>query len=100
VQGAGGSFLWLIVFVAMMYFLFIRPQQKQKKKRQELLNSLEKGDRVVTIGGIHGKITALDDETVDLEIAKGLRIKIQRTAVGFVQDEEDGEEPEKEDNKS
>lgn len=89
------SFLWLLVFFAMMYFLMIRPQQKQKKQRQELLNNLEKGDKVVTIGGIHGKIVSLNDETMGLEIAPNVRITMQRTAVGFVKADEDDKKPAK-----
>lgn len=84
-QGAS-SFIWLLVFFGIMYFLMIRPQQKQKKERDRLLSSLEKGDKIVTIGGIHGKILELNDEenTVVLEIAPNIKITIQRTAVGVV----------------
>lgn len=90
-QGAS-SFIWLLVFFGIMYFLMIRPQQKQKKERDRLLSSLEKGDKIVTIGGIHGKILELNDEenTVVLEIAPNIKITIQRTAVGVVNvDDED-----------
>ena len=92
----GSSFIWLIVFFGIMYFLMIRPQQKQQKKRQEILNSLEKGDKVVTIGGIHGTIISLNDKDLVLEIAPNVRITIQRTAVGFVKvDEEPAAKEEK-----
>jgi len=95
-QGASSSFIWLLLFFALMYFLMIRPQQKQKKQRQELLNNLEKGDKVVTIGGIHGTITSLDDETMVLEIAPNVRITMQRSAVGFVKvDDDDDKQPKK-----
>lgn len=89
-QGLNNSFLWLLFFIALMYFLMIRPQQKQKKKRQELLNSLGKGDRIITIGGIHAKIVSLNDEenTMVVEIAPNVRITMQRSAVGVMADEE------------
>jgi len=85
-QGSS-SFIWLIGFFALMYFLMIRPQQKQKKKRQEVLDNIQKGEKVVTIGGIHGKIVSLDKETMMLEIADGVIIKMQRSSVGFVVEE-------------
>lgn len=84
-----GSFGWLIIFFAIMYFLMIRPQQKQKKQRQQLLDNLEKGDKIVTIGGIHGTIISIKDDEIVLQIAPNVRISIQRTAVGFVQVDED-----------
>lgn len=92
-QGAS-SFIWLLVFFGIMYFLMIRPQQKQKKERDRLLNSLEKGDKIVTIGGIHGKIIELDDveNTVVLEIAPNVKITIQRTAVGIIKTDDDEKE--------
>ena len=95
-QGSS-SFIWLIGFFALMYFLMIRPQQKQKKKRQEVLDSVAKGEKVVTIGGIHGTIASLTKETMMLEIAPNLQIKMQRSSIGFVMaDEEADEEPDEE----
>lgn len=92
-QGAS-SFIWLLVFFGIMYFLMIRPQQKQKKERERLLNSLEKGDKIVTIGGIHGKILEMDDEEsiVVLEIAPNVKITIQRSAVGVLKTDDDEKE--------
>lgn len=83
--------MFLLIFFAAMYFFMIRPQQKQKKQRQELLNNLEKGDQVVTIGGIHGTIVALTDNDITLEIAQDVRVKMQRTSVGFVNVQEEEE---------
>lgn len=92
--GGYGSFFYLLVFIGIMYFLMIRPQQKQNKQRQQMLNNLEKGDRIVTAGGIHGKITSLKEETINLEIAPNIVITLQRSGVGFVKDEEE-EKPKK-----
>lgn len=85
------SLLWLVLLIALMYFMMIRPQQKQKKQRDQLLGSLKKGDEIITIGGIHGKIISLTDDSIVLEISHKVRITIQRTAVGTVKqkDEED-----------
>ncbi len=89
----GSSFIWLIGFFALMYFLMIRPQQKQKKKRQEVLDSIQAGEKIVTIGGIHGTITSMTKDTMILEIAPNIEIKMQRSAIGFsVTEEEDNED--------
>lgn len=75
-----------IVLLALMYFMMIRPQQQQAKKRQELLNALTVGKDVVTIGGLHGTITAIDDKTVRLRVASNVELTFNRSAIGAVQD--------------
>ncbi len=84
---AGGSLLSLapmiLIFVAM-YFILIRPQQKKMKMHQQMVASLAKGDEVTTNGGILGKIVALDDSFVTVEIAQNVTIKLQRGAVATV----------------
>lgn len=76
-----GSLLMLLLLFVIFYFLLIRPQQKQMKEHQKLIQSLEKGDEVVTQSGIHGKIVALSERTVILEVAKGVEIKFDRNAI-------------------
>ncbi len=83
-----GPFIPLVLLFVIFYFLLIRPQQKQQKKRQEMLKSLKKGDRVVTIGGIHGVIKEIDDTVVSLRVADNLNLKFTRAAVDRVVDEE------------
>ena len=85
-QGAGGftAFVPLILMFAIFYFLLIRPQQKKAKEHQEMINALKKGDRVVTSGGIHGRITAVDDTTVMVEVADKIKIKVSRGNIGAV----------------
>ncbi|MDR1206788.1 MAG: preprotein translocase subunit YajC, partial [Peptococcaceae bacterium] len=61
--------VWLVALFAIMYFLMIRPQQKQKKKRESMLTNLKKGDHIVTIGGIHGYIYSMNDTMMTLEVA-------------------------------
>jgi len=76
-----GSFLPFILVFAIIYFLMIRPQQKQKAEMRRMLDSLEEGDRVLTSGGIHGVVTKLKDDVVWLQIAEQVRIKVQRSAI-------------------
>ena len=71
----------LVFMFAIFYFLLIRPQQKKAKEHRALLESLKKGDLVVTAGGMHGKVTSLDDQVVTLEIAPGVNVKINK---GFI----------------
>lgn len=71
-----------IALLALMYFMMIRPQQQQAKKRQELLRSLAVGSDVVTIGGLHGTITAMDDTTVRLRVASNVELTFNRSAIG------------------
>ncbi|NLA12008.1 MAG: preprotein translocase subunit YajC [Firmicutes bacterium] len=82
--------LWMVVIFAIFYFILIRPQQQQQKKRREMLSELQKGDRVVSIGGIHGVIRELRDETVTLRVADNVNIKFNRGGIERVLDE--GEE--------
>ncbi|MCL5677153.1 MAG: preprotein translocase subunit YajC [Firmicutes bacterium] len=75
--------IWVIP-LALFYFLLLRPQQQQQKKRRDMLSSLDKGDRVVTIGGIHGTITDMDEKIVTLRIAEKVEIKVNRSGIGSV----------------
>ena len=81
--GASGlaSFVPLILIFVVFYFLLIRPQQRKAKEHQQFLGSLKKGERVVTNGGIHGRITGLTDAVVTLEIAENIKIKVNRNAI-------------------
>jgi preprotein translocase subunit YajC len=82
--GAGGGlgmFLPLILLFAVFYFMAIRPQQKRAKEHRAMLEALKKGDEVVTSGGTLGRVTAVGDNFVSLEVADGVEIKIQRQAV-------------------
>ena len=81
-QGGGfGAFIPLILMFAIFYFLLIRPQQKKAKLHKEMISTLKKGDRIVSSGGLHGVITGLSDETVTVEIAPKVRVKISRGSV-------------------
>ncbi|MBW6509465.1 MAG: preprotein translocase subunit YajC [Desulfuromonadales bacterium] len=73
--------IMLVAMFAIFYFLLIRPQQKRAKQHRELVNNLKSGETVVTAGGIHGKITAVEDTVVTLEIANGVKIKMNRASI-------------------
>jgi preprotein translocase subunit YajC len=82
--GTGGfsGFIPLILMFVIFYFLLIRPQQKKTKEHRQMISDLKKGDRIVTSGGIHGRITGLDDQTLTVEIADKVRVKVARSNVG------------------
>jgi len=87
--GAGGggdiSFIVMMAVVfAIFYFLMIRPQQQKQKEIKKMRESLTHGDMVVTVGGIHGKVMALTDNIVTLEVAEKVRIKVSREYIGTV----------------
>ncbi|CAK8715369.1 MAG: protein translocase subunit yajC [Candidatus Electronema aureum] len=73
-----GQFVPLILIFVVFYFLLIRPQQKKAQELQSFLGNLQKGDKVMTGGGVHGTITGLTDTAITLEIADNVRIKLQR----------------------
>lgn len=86
-EGGGSLVSTLIMFGAIFlifYFMIIRPQQKKAKDRDKLLSNLEKGDKVITSGGIHGIISGIDEKTVLLQVSDNLKIKMERSAVGQV----------------
>lgn len=79
--GVTGQMLILVVFVVVFYFLLIRPQQKRANEHKAMLAKLAAGDEVATGGGIIGRIVDIDEAFVTLEIADGVRIKVQRLQV-------------------
>ena len=74
----------LVFMFAIFYFLLIRPQQKKAKEHRALLDALKKGDQVVTAGGMHGKVTSLDDQVVTLEIAPGVNVRINKGYIATI----------------
>jgi preprotein translocase subunit YajC len=87
IAGAGGmlsslgSMLPLVLMFVVLYFVMIRPQMKRQKEARAMIEALAKGDEVATTGGMLGKITSLGDQYLGLEIANGIEIKVQRSAV-------------------
>jgi preprotein translocase subunit YajC len=87
-QGGNGgntflSFLPLVLIILIMYLLILRPQAKKQKERQKMLDSVKKGDQVVTAGGIHGKVVATkdDDKVLIVKVDENVKLEIERTAV-------------------
>jgi preprotein translocase subunit YajC len=86
--------LLLVVMAALFYLLIYRPQAKAKRQREALDRSLEAGRRVVTIGGLHGEIVAIDAETADVEIADGVVVTFDRRAISATAGPDDGADDE------
>ena len=87
-----GGLLIPLLFLVVLWFLLIRPQQKRQKEHQALVRNLEVGDAVVTISGLHGEVVAMTDDTVDLEVTDDVVLRFQRGSVGsVVRDDEPSE---------
>jgi preprotein translocase subunit YajC len=86
--GNGGGILsvlpLMIGMFAIMYFLIIRPQQKQRRERESLLRAIKKGDRVVTTGGLYGTVVGLSEHTVTLKVADQVKLDFERGAIGRI----------------
>jgi len=85
--GGGGMTSTLIMFgliFVIFYFMIVRPQQKRQKERQRMLDSLKKGDKVLTAGGIHGTIMGIEEKTVLVQIADGIKVNVDRGSVSSV----------------
>lgn len=86
-DGGGSMISTLLMFgliIVIFYFMIIRPQSKRQKERQKMLDAMKKGDKVVTSGGIHGKIIAMEDKTVLVEIADNIKVKVEKSAVSAI----------------
>ena len=86
-EGSGGSslmsFLPLVLIILVFYLFFIRPQMKKSKEQKKFRESLKKGDKVITIGGIHGKIAEIDETTVVLEVGNQMRLTFEKSAIAL-----------------
>ena len=100
-QATSTWIMWALIAVMLVvfYFILIRPQRKRSQEHDQMASKLEKGDEVVTIGGVHGTINRITDETVVLEVDKGVKLTFSRSAIArtlTVHEEEEGEEEEEE----
>jgi preprotein translocase subunit YajC len=75
------SFVFLLLIIVVFYFFMIRPQMKKQKDLKSYREGLNKGDKVVTTGGIYGKITDIKEQTITVEIADNVRIRIDKNAI-------------------
>jgi preprotein translocase subunit YajC len=88
-EGAGGGsgmLIMLVAIFAIFYFLMIRPESKRRKERQQMIDSLTRGDKVVTVGGLYGEIQDVHDDRVVLRIAENLKVEVAKSAVSGKRD--------------
>ncbi len=88
-----GVGMWpiIVLWIAVIYFFFMRPQKKKEQERKELLNKVEKGDKVITVGGIHGQVMKINDDVITLKVddKTGATIKMTRAAVSSIPKKEE-----------
>jgi preprotein translocase subunit YajC len=85
--GGGGSASTLIIFAAIFgifYFMIVRPQQKKQKDRAALLNSIQRGDKIITIGGMHGTVIGVEDKTILVQATDTVKLKFEKSAVAQI----------------
>ena len=99
-QAGGGSdftsFLPIIGMIAIFYFFFIRPQQRKQKETKKYLQEIKKGEMVVTVGGIHGKIMEVSDTTVLIDVDRGTKLLVEKSSVSLEASKRLNEKSEKE----
>lgn len=86
-QAGGGSditqFLPIIGMIAIFYFFFIRPQQRKQKETKKYLQEIKKGEMIVTVGGIHGKIVEVSDTTVLVDVDRGTKLLVEKSSISL-----------------
>ena len=92
------QYLFILVLLALVWVMLIRPQRRRQQEAQRLLGSIGVGKEIVTAGGLYGTVTAIEDDEVRLEIADGVEVRVAKRAVAAVvsEDENDPEEPQPE----
>ena len=78
------GFLPIVAIFAIIYFLLIRPQRLEQRKQQDMIKSLRKGDEIVTVGGIYGKIVSLTDDKVTIKVADNIKLDVERGKISRV----------------
>ncbi|MGH7564124.1 MAG: preprotein translocase subunit YajC [Gemmatimonadota bacterium] len=79
--GYAASLLPIVAMIGILWFLLFRPQQKEQQRHKEMIRSLRKGDEVVTMGGLYGKIMSLNEERISLRVADGVKLDVERSKV-------------------
>jgi len=82
-QNGWWSFLPLLLIIVVFYFFFIRPQMKRSKDQKKFRETLEKGQKVVTIGGIHGRIVEIQETTVSVEVDNNVKLRVEKSAIAI-----------------
>jgi preprotein translocase subunit YajC len=87
-DGGGGSMISTLVMFSLIififYFMIIRPQQKRAKERQSLLDSVKKGDKVITVGGVHGTVVGVEEKTLLIQVADDVKLKYEKSAISSI----------------
>jgi preprotein translocase subunit YajC len=81
--GGYGQFIMLGGMVVIFYLFFIRPQQKKQKDTKKFIEAIKKGDQVVTVGGIHGKVVSVDDNTVTIDVDRGSKLVLEKSSISL-----------------
>jgi len=84
---------FIVLMVIVFYFFMIRPQMKKAKEQKKFREGLKKGDKIVTIGGLHGKIAEIHDTTIIIETETGIKLKFEKSAVSLDQSVSLGQQP-------
>ncbi|MBD3628377.1 preprotein translocase subunit YajC [Cyclobacterium sp.] len=86
-DGAGSGIMGQVFLfgsiILIMYFFMIRPQQKKQKETTKFISEIKKGDHVVTVGGIHGKVFSVEGDIVQIELDKGIKLKVEKSALSL-----------------
>jgi preprotein translocase subunit YajC len=93
--GLISAIVWMVLFVGIFYFLILRPQQQQRKKHEEFIKNLKKGDKVITTGGIIGEIKNIEEKTVSLKVCEGCIMKVLKPSIASYYQEEGTSQEEK-----
>jgi preprotein translocase subunit YajC len=92
VEQALPQFLFIGLLIGVFYFMLIRPQKRRAEQHRNLIDSIGVGDEVITIGGLHGRVTTIDDENFELEVAPGTKLRFVKSAIARKVTEDDDEE--------
>lgn len=79
-----GTFIMIAVWIAIIYFFMILPNKKKQKKQKEMMDSLKEGNEIVTIGGIKGTVSSVEDDYIQVRVDKGVNLTIRKSAVAVV----------------
>ena len=82
-QNGWWSFLPLLLIIVVFYFFFIRPQMKRSKDQKKFKENLQKGQKIITIGGIHGRIVEMQETTVTIEVENNVRLRVEKSAIAM-----------------
>ncbi|MBE0663516.1 MAG: preprotein translocase subunit YajC [Bacteroidales bacterium] len=81
--GGFGSMIFLLLIIVIFYLFFIRPQMKRSKDQKKFRENLKKGDKIITIGGLHGKIVEVQETTFTIEVADNLKLRVEKSAIAM-----------------